>query len=66
MNSEEVRKAVDAGYVQIGSKIYDLTPEVGSNRCDGCYFINGGCPSKAIDMCTVWHVTLQLQKKYNG
>ena len=66
MNSEEVRKAVDAGYVQIGSKIYTLTPEVGSNRCDDCYFINGGCPSKAIDMCTVGHVNLQLQKKHNG
>ena len=66
MNSEEVRKAVEAGYVQIGSRIYNLTPEIDSNRCDDCDFIHSGCPSKAIDMCTIGHVTLQLQKKHNG
>ena len=66
MNIEQINKAVESGYVQIGSRIYNLTPEVGANRCNGCYFINSGCPPKAIDICTVGHVTLQLTKKNNG
>ena len=65
MNSEEVKKAVESGYVQIGSRIYNLTASV-DNRCNDCHFVNSGCPTKAIDVCTVGHVTLHLVKKHNG